>query len=656
MVQHELVYPAWANALQDVWQQSNQLILQDIVNNLPELVLSNILFFLPARDIRSFALTSKRWKQVSDEELYWKERINCELTAVPILSEGQTYKSYYTDIYRGISHGSHYMNTTSYREYLQQRTSLSTEGDDISRWDGYLHFACICGSEIWVADLLKKASPRIIGHDCTSTLRDSIKGNNPETLRLLLQAGISLNQLEPLVYYNPQQKVNALHYAILSNRHKLFLEIILPQKDSITVIPALHLAAVVGDCQNVTKLLQTGCDVNQEDSCGCTPLWWALMNNQESVVKLLLINNARSTGIARWSDPCRYYEIINYHCDDTRQHNSAIAIALMHKNYVCLRHLLDAKANIHETIERQIHPKIVSFLHLAAKYDFVEGMALLVKHGLKINDSKYSYSALHTAAYYGNIASLKWLLENNAAVDQLGKWEESGEYYRHRYIHKYTPLFLAAQEGHLACMSLLLQHKANMIPNSQLIADDCASGWVASISTPVLNAFLDRGKRYCHKTIDDNDYLAGLRLLLTNGANPNEVGNRDTALSCVLRSKRKNLTACVTLLLEYGAAPNLKDAFHEAVRIQNLAVIKLLMESGKVNISQQDQHLGLTPLMVAVESTLEIFKYLYEQGASLYETNKEGETVIAYAHRMQKQEIIDFIQLQLSDAPKPVLT
>ena len=219
----------------------------------------------------------------------------------------------------------------------------------------------------------------------------------------------------------------------------------------------------------------------------------------------------------------------------------------------------------------------------------------------------------------------------------------------------YTPLFLAAQEGHLACMSLLLQYQARIIPNRLLDVHTNRSGrYERTFSITILPAFLS--DRIYGRTIDDNDYLTGLRLLLTHGANPNEAdgtyGRKDTALDCVLRSKRKNLTACVTLLLKYGANPNLNDAFHKAVRIQNLAVIKLLMESGKVNISQQDQYLGLTPLMVAVESTLEIFKYLYEQGASLYETNKEGETVISYAHRMQKQEIIDFIQLQLSDAPQ----
>ena len=100
----------------------------------------------------------------------------------------------------------------SYREYLQQRTSLSTEGDDTSRWDGYLYFACICGSEMWVADLLKKASPKIIGRDCTSTLRNSINGGNPEILRLLLQAGMSLNQLEP-DYYSHQLMYSTLHHA-----------------------------------------------------------------------------------------------------------------------------------------------------------------------------------------------------------------------------------------------------------------------------------------------------------------------------------------------------------------------------------------------------------------------------------------------------------
>ena len=140
-----------------------------------------------------------------------------------------------------------------------------------------------------------------------------------------------------------------------------------------------------------------------------------------------------------------------------------------------------------------------------------------------------------------------------------------------------------------------------------------------------------------------------MRLLLENGANPNEVNTQstNTVLEKIMRHQFKHdeaLVKCVALLLGFNSNPNQGFVLHAAVGMKNLQLIKLLIESGKVNISQKDEHTGNTPLMLAVDSGLEIFKYLLEHGATLDETNNTGETVISYAERMQQPQIIDYIQ------------
>jgi len=56
-----------------------------------------------------------------------------------------------------------------------------------------------------------------------------------------------------------------------------------------TLFSGLHCASVFGIDEIVASLVEVeGCDINQEDNCGLTPLMWAAWSGHEGVVKILL--------------------------------------------------------------------------------------------------------------------------------------------------------------------------------------------------------------------------------------------------------------------------------------------------------------------------------------------------------------------------------
>ena len=51
--------------------------------------------------------------------------------------------------------------------------------------------------------------------------------------------------------------------------------------------PKLHKAAIIGDLAEVRSLIKQGADVNEKDTKGCTPLYFATLKGHEEIVELL---------------------------------------------------------------------------------------------------------------------------------------------------------------------------------------------------------------------------------------------------------------------------------------------------------------------------------------------------------------------------------
>ena len=80
---------------------------------------------------------------------------------------------------------------------------------------------------------------------------------------------------------------NHISIKILLERHSPYLH--MTNFDKLSLFSGLHCASVFGIVEVVASLLEVeGCDINQIDCAGNTPLVWAALNGHEGVVKILL--------------------------------------------------------------------------------------------------------------------------------------------------------------------------------------------------------------------------------------------------------------------------------------------------------------------------------------------------------------------------------
>ena len=54
----------------------------------------------------------------------------------------------------------------------------------------------------------------------------------------------------------------------------------------------IHIACMIGDTEEVERLIRAGVDVNKKDNYGVTPLRWAARGGHIDIVKLLINNGA----------------------------------------------------------------------------------------------------------------------------------------------------------------------------------------------------------------------------------------------------------------------------------------------------------------------------------------------------------------------------
>ena len=199
------------------------------------------------------------------------------------------------------------------------------------------------------------------------------------------------------------------------------------------------------------------------------------------------------------------------------------------------------------------------------------------------------FTPLHLAASEGHLDICQMLLERNADVRVHG---DSGD----------TPLHLAASSHHLEIVRILLQYNAEVNPGNE---DGC---------TPLLMALSKEN------ALDDGG---------STSLHP---------LSQGLQRGDLNIVRLVRLLLESGANVNVYDTsrntpLHFAASAGNLDVARMLLELGAEVDSQNDER--LTPLQRASQGMREghrdIVRVLLDHGAYCDARDKRGNTALHFA-------------------------
>ena len=323
-------------------------------------------------------------------------------------------------------------------------------------------------------------------------------------------------------------------------------------------------AANFGQVEIIQWLLSLGADVSAADEDGFTPLHGAVMENL-ATAKLLYEAGADINARSKTGRTLLYEAAVSGKSQITRW-------------------LLSLGADVLAADENGFTP-----LHGAVTKDLATAK-LLHEAGADINArSKTGRTLLHSAAYFGRVETIQWLLSLGADVLVV---EEDG----------FTPLHEAVTKD-LTAAELLYEAGADINARSK-------TGRTLLFEAAV------NGKSQI------------VRWLLSLGADVSAAD--ENGFSPLLGAVTMDL-ATAKLLYEAGADINTRNnigqtLLHGSVYYGNVEMAQWLLSLG-ADVSAADED-GFTPLHRAVTKDLATAKSLYEAGADINARSKEGKTIL----------------------------
>jgi ankyrin repeat protein len=450
--------------------------------------------------------------------------------------------------------------------------------------DTPLHLAAASGLDDVVELLLSKNAPIDVENNAgkrpltLTTTRDCDKA-----MELLLNAGADINaQLLGV-------GGTALHYACRYCAPRC-LQMLLDRKADTECMdtggfPPINLAASRERWRAVETLIQSGVNINWEESDGSTLLHYAIKSDKENIVRLLLER-----------DP-------NIEAQDS-DGKTPLIIAATRCCVPIMELLLKANANIN-TQRNGIGGTALHYAVINADSKEMEAVEILIRAGADLETrASEKQTALFMAAARG-----KW--------DAVTKLAEAGAdvHFRDDVYSGMTTLLLAAQDGQSAVVELLLQKGAN--PSDKETLNGVTALMLAYRKGDLVSA----------------------RTLLQYGAevDAKNEGGSTTALLIAARDGQKDIAE---LLLEHGANINTQDsetgmtALMFAAQNGDVATVESMLDHGADINAESKATSGNTALRLAVlghhQKAVEL---LLKRGANLDSKDKIGRTI---AHQLAR--------------------
>ena len=324
------------------------------------------------------------------------------------------------------------------------------------------------------------------------------------------------------LFFDSKAKVSSSCQAIMASRGFDDRREFLPFEFLPSEVTGPHLSAYFGLTEMMMVLLKDQKNLELQDSGGRTPLFYAVDNGQEAMVKLLLEKGAK----------------LETKCIDSR---TPLSYAAGSGHDLVTKFLLEKGAELETKTETGRTP-----LSIAATLGNEAVVTLLLEKGAELETRSWTGDTpLSYAAFYGNEAVVTLLLEKGAKLETRS-W--TGD----------TPLSHAAGNGHDLVIKFLLEKGAELETKSK------------TGRTPLSYAA-------------GNGYDLVIKFLLEKGAElETKTKTSRTSLSFAAEAREE---AVVKLLLDHGADPMSESNDGEtpldyATVARHAGIVKLLLDKG----------------------------------------------------------------------------
>lgn len=470
-------------------------------------------------------------------------------------------------------------------------------------------------------------------------------------------------------------------------------------------VTALHNSSMHGHTVVTQMLLDNGANPSLKDRYGRDALSWAAVMGFEPVVKLLLCNEedlpSKELTISRAASRGHsvivriMLENVKDVTSKTTYLGSAILCASAYGQEGCVRLFLELGGNLERDVMRCHYGEALA---RAAGINHCVIMQLLLKQGADVNHKagNLDLTPLHEAAFGGHKEAALYLLDNGAEIESADchgnrpihsaisctrkentqtsiMLLERGADVNAYGLHKWTPLMIAAAEGHASLIPHLLRYGADTMAkdkvfNRTAIEWAVLEGHVSAVQMLLTSQYFASMKEgllaltHCYHALDDipgkEDDQSDVSQLLLDVQNTFSDDLKELLL--LHRPSSKGDEAITRAFIAMGADVNAHfyegtTALHRAAERGHRKIVRLLLDHGALLEAldkRGDGALGTTPLGSAVHknhcSTVQL---LIDEGADIdHDAGRYWGTPLM---RAVHNENVDIVRLLLEHGADP---